>query len=365
MFFCFLSKFYLYPFDFSAPKSSLRATIIWLTLVLVISFLITFICLKQTKKSNFLKKSLTFFTAYACTVAILFLTATFIENAKDGVFITLLFIPTAILTVSLTGCVIIFTYCKNKKIKLGITTFTVLSFIATVICLFIHFIGGEGADLNGLKNSDVKTIPLTLSAITLTAIIIVVAFLTDKQKLAFTTRALTYGGVTVAMSFALSYLKLVKMPQGGSITLASMLPIMLYAYMFGTKKGIIVGAVYGLLQALQDPFIIHPSQFILDYPLAFCCVGLCGIFNNNLRLQKLPRLQFCLGAAISGIARLIIHFLAGVFAFSAFSGDQNPFLYSLIYQVSYILPDVAIVIAVGAIVFSSKYFITITRQRDL
>lgn len=365
MFFCLLSKFYLYPFDFSTPKSSLRATIIWLTLALVISFIAVLICLKQTKKPNFLKKSLIFFTAYACAVAILFLTITFIENAKDGVFITLLFAPTAILILSLTACVIIFTYCKNRKIKLGAAIFTIFSFIATVICLLIHFSNGDGADLNGLKNSDVKTIPLTLSAVTLTAAIIVVAFLTDKQKLAFSTRALTYGGVTVAMSFALSYLKLVKMPQGGSITLASMLPIMLYAYMFGTKKGIIVGAVYGLLQALQDPFIIHPAQFILDYPLAFCCVGLCGIFNDNLRLQKLPRLQFCLGAAVGGFARLVMHFLAGVFAFSAFAGDQSPILYSLIYQISYVLPDVAIVIAVGAIIFSSKNFLAITRQRDL
>ncbi len=365
MFFCLLSKFYLYPFDFSTPKSSLRATIIWLTLALVISFLVVLICLKQTKKSSFLKKFLTFFTAYACAVAILFLTITFIENAKDGVFITLLFVPTAILLLSLTTCVIIFTYCKNKKIKFAAIITVAISLIATLVCLLIHFLSGDGADLNGLKNSDVKTIPLTLSAVTLTAVIIVVACLTDKQKLTFTTRALTYGGVTVAMSFALSYLKLVKMPQGGSITLASMLPIMLYAYMFGTKKGVLVGAVYGLLQAVQDPYIIHPAQFILDYPLAFCCVGLCGIFNDNLRLQKLPRLQFCLGAAVSGVARLVMHFLAGVFAFSAFAGDQSPFLYSLVYQISYVLPDVAIVIAVGAIIFSSKNFLTIIRQRDL
>ena len=51
------------------------------------------------------------------------------------------------------------------------------------------------------------------------------------------------------MSFALSYLRIVKMPQGGSITIASLLPLMLYSFMFGTKKGVFAGLIYGVLQA--------------------------------------------------------------------------------------------------------------------
>ncbi|MBR2384770.1 MAG: energy-coupled thiamine transporter ThiT, partial [Clostridia bacterium] len=68
----------------------------------------------------------------------------------------------------------------------------------------------------------------------------------------------------VALSFALSYIKLFEMPQGGSVTLFSMLPIMLFSYIYGMKKGLLVGVIYGLLQAVQDPYIIHPAQFLLD-----------------------------------------------------------------------------------------------------
>ena len=66
------------------------------------------------------------------------------------------------------------------------------------------------------------------------------------------------------MSFALSYVRIFRLPMGGSITFASMLPFMLYSYMYGTKKGVLAGLVYGVLQAVQDPWIIHPAQFALD-----------------------------------------------------------------------------------------------------
>lgn len=365
MYFNLLSKFYFYPFDFSTPKSSLRAVTIWLTIALIIGFITTCFLLKKPKKTTFLKAALAFFTGYACVVAVVSLTLAFIDNANDGVFVTILFIPTIVLILAIATCILSLAYCKNKKIKTTIVCFAALSFIATIVCFSIHFLNGDGAQLNGLKNSDVNTIGLLVSAITLTALIILVAFLTDKTKLTFTTRSLTYGGVSIAMSFALSYLRIVKMPQGGSITLASLLPVMIYAYMFGTKKGVLIGAVYGLLQSIQDPFIIHPAQFILDYPLAFCCVGLCGIFKNNAYFENKPRLQFCIGAAIGGVARLVMHFLAGVFAFSTFAGDQNPFIYSFVYQASYILPDIAIVIAAGIFVFSSKNFVALTRSHDI
>ena len=164
------------------------------------------------------------------------------------------------------------------------------------------------------------------------------------------------------MSFALSYLRIVKMPQGGSITVASLLPLMIYSCMFGARKGMFAGMIYGLLQALQDFYLIHPAQFLLDYPVAFACIGVAGIFTRVASLDKLPQLQFALGAIVAGLARFLMHFLSGVFAFGSFAGDQNPYLYSLAYQAGYVLPDVAIVIVVGIFVFSSASFVRLVRR---
>jgi thiamine transporter len=173
--------------------------------------------------------------------------------------------------------------------------------------------------------------------------------------LRFNARSLAYAGVLTSMSFALSYIKLWDMPQGGSITLVSTLPLMMYAYLFGTKKGVFVGFVYGTLQAVQDPYIVHPAQFLLDYSVGYTMIGFAGVFKLK-SLQKLPQIQFALGASVGGILRYISQTLSGVFAFGAYAldaGASSIWGYSLAYN-SYVLVDVIIVIAVGAILLSSK-----------
>ena len=165
------------------------------------------------------------------------------------------------------------------------------------------------------------------------------------------------------MSFALSYLRIVKMPQGGSITIASLLPLMLYSFMFGTKKGVFAGLIYGVLQAFQDPAIVHPAQFLLDYPVAFACIGLSGMFAKTKALEKLPQVQFALGGVVAGLARLLMHFVSGIFAFGAFAPEGTPVaLYSFLYQAGYVLPDIAIVIVAGVLVLSSKTFVKEVRK---
>ena len=93
-------------------------------------------------------------------------------------------------------------------------------------------------------------------------------------------RALTYGALCMAMSFVLSYIKLYSMPLGGSVTLASMLPLLWYSNKFGMRNGFIAGAAYGLLQLIQKPEIYHWVQVLLDYPLAFMMLGLAGSVKN-------------------------------------------------------------------------------------
>src|SRR2546429_4792124 len=71
----------------------------------------------------------------------------------------------------------------------------------------------------------------------------------------------------VALSGALYYIKVFMLPQGGAITLASMVPIFLLALRRGPRVGIIGGAIFCLFALLEGQFIFHHLCTILDYPL--------------------------------------------------------------------------------------------------
>ena len=121
------------------------------------------------------------------------------------------------------------------------------------------------------------------------------------------------------------------------------------------------GLVYGILQAVQDPWIIHPAQFLLDYPIAFACIGVSGLFGNVKQLDKLPQVQFALGAVVASVLRFAAHVLSGVFAFSEFSTLDNVWVYSLGYN-SFVFVDIAIVIVAGVLVFSSPSIVKQARK---
>ncbi len=150
-------------------------------------------------------------------------------------------------------------------------------------------------------------------------------------------RALTYGAICVAMSFVLSYIKMFSAPQGGSVTLASMLPIMLYASLYGTRRGLLVGLVYGLLQFIQKPEITHWAQVVLDYPVAFAAIGLAGISKHiPARILKLP-----IGTIIGGVARWIVHTVSGFLFFSQVL-NSDALVVSMVYNGWYMLFDTLI-----------------------
>ena len=93
-------------------------------------------------------------------------------------------------------------------------------------------------------------------------------------------RMISYGALSIALSFVLSLIRLFRMPSGGSVTPGSMLPIMLFAASYGIGPGMLAGLVYGLLQYLQGGWFLNPWQFILDYPLAFAMLGLAGLYKH-------------------------------------------------------------------------------------
>ena len=174
----------------------------------------------------------------------------------------------------------------------------------------------------------------------------------EQQSKMRSAKEVAFAGICVAASFTLALLKIPTIESGGSITIASFVPIMLYAYVFGPTKGFMVGLIHGLLNFIEDPYILTPATFVFDYLLAFMSVGIMGFFG------KLPRkeggiLPIVLGALCVFSVRFISHLLSGMIFFSMDSvwvsfpawATANAFIYSFIYQCIYIPADALIAIA--------------------
>ncbi len=171
-----------------------------------------------------------------------------------------------------------------------------------------------------------------------------------------TVLATASGGLSIALATLLSLLTLYRMPQGGTITPASMLPIIFCGLAFGPAWGIGIGAVYGLLQFIIAPFAAHWASIFLDYPLAFAMLGLAGLFAprrtvrtgqghvlRRIGLLKMTRIMAGIWLAVLG--RLIMHLLSGVIFYRSYAVEagQNPWIYSIIYNVTYMVPEAVIV----------------------
>lgn len=149
------------------------------------------------------------------------------------------------------------------------------------------------------------------------------------RKVKFTTRMLVMASLCIALSFVLSYIRLWRMPQSGSVTPASMLPLILFAVIYGPIPGIMTGMAYGMLQYFQGGYVVHWVQFIIDFPLAFGLIGLAGLYKKNLLVSSF----------IGIFSRFLMHFLAGLVFFSEITqaSDIMPSIwYSLTYNGTYL-----------------------------
>ncbi len=169
----------------------------------------------------------------------------------------------------------------------------------------------------------------------------------SESKTVWSTKMLALGAVCMALSNVLSMIKLFDMPQGGSVTPASMLPLMLFAYVYGVGPGMTVGAVYGVMQFMIEPYFLSVPQMLLDYPIAFAMVGLAGLFSKN----ENRALGLSLGVVLGSLGRFVAAVLSGVVFFAEYAGDQNPWVYSIGYNGAYMLPEciicVVLALAVG------------------
>jgi len=162
------------------------------------------------------------------------------------------------------------------------------------------------------------------------------------------TRKIVFSAAAIALATVIStVIKLPSLPNGGSVTLFSMLVICLIGYWYGPVTGIIAAIAYGILQFIIGPYVVHPLQVILDYPLAFGALGLSGFFwKSKNGLLK--------GYIAGALGRLLVHEISGYIFYTTYvSGDASANVAAIwastVYNMSYILPEMILTLILLAI----------------
>ncbi|QOX63127.1 energy-coupled thiamine transporter ThiT [Anoxybacterium hadale] len=144
------------------------------------------------------------------------------------------------------------------------------------------------------------------------------------------TKAMVTSAVLVALAIALNHIILLRMPQGGSITAFSMLPIVVCAYFFGVRRGLMAGMCVGLIDLIFNPYVIHPIQMLLDYPLAFGALAFAGL----MRKQKFGLMS---GYVVGLLGRYLCAVLSGIVFFGQYAQEGfNAVTWSLYYNLTYL-----------------------------
>jgi len=126
------------------------------------------------------------------------------------------------------------------------------------------------------------------------------------------------------------YFPFLRLPQGGRVTLASMVPLLWFALRRGLRWGVEAGIVYGLVHMVISGDIYYPTQILLDYPLAFGALGLAGVFKK----------QPVMGVGIGILGRFVCHFISGVIFFGQYAWEGwNVIAYSAAYNATYLFPE--------------------------
>lgn len=203
-----------------------------------------------------------------------------------------------------------------------------------------------------------------------------------KKEFSQRTMAMTECAVMIAVATILSIIKVYEMPWGGSVTAASMLPLVIIGYRHGIKWGVISSVIYSLIQMLlgggtisaaflpgddQMKWYLAVIMVLLDYFFAFSLVGLSGLFRN----KEKPSKSLALGAFVGTSARFVMHFLSGwvlwgawaswffedfdektgggvgKFIINHFDGQALSCVYSLFYNAMYMIPEMIITVALA------------------
>ena len=185
------------------------------------------------------------------------------------------------------------------------------------------------------------------------ALFLAAVFIASKSssKKRMSTKQLVFCAAALALAYLTSYIKLFEMPWGGSVTLFSMLFIVLIANWYGVQTGILVGFAYGIIQFIQEPYVLTFFQVCCDYILAFAALGVAGFFaKSKYGLVK--------GYIIAVLARGAFHAIGGYLYWMDYMPDNFPkalaSLYPILYNYSYLLVEGVITVIIISIPAVSK-----------
>ncbi len=159
-------------------------------------------------------------------------------------------------------------------------------------------------------------------------------------------RSLCEGAIFIALAEVLSFLSVYKFPWGGSIDLA-MLPIIAYCVRWGFGSGLIVSLAHGILQTLFEGGVAIGWESILgDFLIAYTALGIAGLFRG----------KFSVATVAACVARFMVHYIVGATIWAEYMPETffgmtmtSPWIYSALYNGAYMLPDLVLVLIVGAI----------------
>ena len=186
----------------------------------------------------------------------------------------------------------------------------------------------------------------SLITIAVLVVVMIVGLIFSAKRVKWDAAMIAKAAICIALAYVLGMIKLFRMPMGGSVTPASLLPLIIFAMAFGPLEGLLVGCTYGLLDLLIDPYVIHPLQLLVDYPMAYAAVALCCVAKlfPVKDYFKLP-----IAVIFGYLGKYIMAVLSGVVFFSEYAGDQGALAYSLIYNLNYTGWEVLICVAVSLI----------------
>ena len=144
---------------------------------------------------------------------------------------------------------------------------------------------------------------------------------------------------------------------GGGVTFCAMLPLVMIAFIYGTKWGVFTAFVFSLLQlVLGVSNVLYGTSVgmmiviaLLDYIIAYTVIGLAAVFKDRF---KNPILAIIIGTAFALALRFVCHFISGWMIWDALWPNElgmTSAVYSLAYNGSYMLPEIIITAAVGSV----------------
>ena len=166
----------------------------------------------------------------------------------------------------------------------------------------------------------------------LSTIIILIFLFYVFRTTSINTRKLTVISILISLSVILSFTKVIRLPQGGSITLFSTAPILILSILYGSKIGVISGLITGIIHMFFDFIVVHPFQILLDYIFPYMFLGLVSVFldYNNIKKYKIV-----FGMILVFILSVGSYSLSGMIFFSEYAPEgMNYILYSIIYNLS-------------------------------